>query len=69
MRCCYEGGRVVTEIFFAIAIFTLAAGGLALGLMLGRGPAEANCRATDRLKRGRCEDCPLRRRTTGSEAT
>jgi len=58
----------MTEIFFAIAIFTLAAGGLGLGLILGRDPVRTSCGATDRLTRGRCADCPLRRRAAGSEA-
>lgn len=49
------------EILFAIAVMTLAAGGIGLGLALGRGPAQTSCGATDRLKQDRCEDCPLRR--------
>ncbi|MCG6883281.1 MAG: hypothetical protein LJE62_05950 [Silicimonas sp.] len=59
----------MTEFIFAIAIFTLAAGGLGLGLMFGRGPARTSCGATDRLARGRCVDCPLRRRAVGSEGS
>lgn len=59
----------MTEIIFAIAIFALAAAGLGLGLMFGRGPARTSCGATDRLTRGRCADCPLRRRAARSEHT
>lgn len=49
------------EILFAIAVVTLAAGGIGLGLVLGRGPARTSCGAADRLDIGRCADCPLRR--------
>lgn len=54
----------MTEILISIAVFMLAACGLGLGLLLGRGPARTSCGATDRLVRGRCADCPLRRRKT-----
>ncbi|SIT05108.1 hypothetical protein SAMN05421759_11257 [Roseivivax lentus] len=50
------------EILFAIGVVTLAAGGLGLGLFLGRGPARSSCGAADRLAIGRCADCPLRKR-------
>lgn len=50
------------EILFAIAIISLAAGGLGLGLMFGRGPARTSCGAAEGLAVDRCEDCPLRRR-------
>lgn len=49
------------EIVLAVAIMCLAAGGLGLGLALGRGPARTSCGAADRLEGDRCEDCPLRR--------
>lgn len=52
------------EMLFAIAIVTLAAGGIGLGLALGRGPARTSCGAADGLSPGRCQDCPLRRRIT-----
>ncbi len=55
----------MTEFIFALAIFAFAAGGLGLGLMLGRDPVRTNCGASDRLARGRCADCPLRRRSVG----
>lgn len=57
------------EIVFAIAIVTLAAGGLGVGLMLGRGPARTSCGAADQIDAERCADCPLRRRRTQLEST
>lgn len=56
------------EVILAVAIMALAAGGLGLGLMLGRGPALTTCSAAANRPEGRCADCPLRRRGT-SEAT
>lgn len=56
-------------ILFAIAIFSLSAGGLALGLVLGRGPARTSCGAAEGLPTGRCADCPLRKRKAGKDAT
>ncbi|PRY81919.1 hypothetical protein CLV76_101459 [Marivita geojedonensis] len=56
------------EVLFAIAIVTLAAGGIGVGLALGRGPARTSCGAADQLSVGRCADCPLRRRQRGEEA-
>ncbi len=55
------------ELLFAIAIVTLSAGGVGLGLMLGRGPARTSCGAADRLEAARCADCPLRRRAKGKD--
>lgn len=49
------------EVVFAIAVVTLAAGGIGLGLVLGRGPARTSCGAAESLDAGRCADCPLRR--------
>ncbi len=49
------------ELIFALIVITLAAGGLGLGLMLGRGPALTSCSAADKRPEGRCADCPLRR--------
>lgn len=51
----------MTEILMAVAIFALAAGGLGLGLVLGRGPAKTSCGAAACLPTGRCLDCPHRR--------
>ncbi|QPM92301.1 hypothetical protein [Pseudooceanicola algae] len=50
------------EVFAAVAIMGLAAMGLGLGLMLGRGPALTSCSAAANGPGGRCADCPLRRR-------
>ncbi len=50
------------EIVFAIVIMTLAAGGLGLGLALGRAPARTSCGAAEGLAKARCADCPLRKR-------
>ena len=57
----------MTEIVFAIAVVTLAAGGIGLGLIFGRGPVRTSCGAADDLSVGRCADCPLRRRTRREE--
>ena len=59
----------MTELLLAVGIVTLAAGGLGLGLVLGRGPVRTSCGATDRLTKARCADCPLRRRAVESEAS
>lgn len=56
------------ETLFAIVIVTLAAGGIGLGLALGRGPARTSCGAAEGLRVERCEDCPLRRRAAGKDA-
>ncbi|WP_227258211.1 hypothetical protein [Kangsaoukella pontilimi] len=56
------------EVIFAIAIISLAAGGLGLGLAFGRGPARTSCGAADDLSVGRCADCPLRKRHRGEGA-
>ena len=50
------------EMIFAVAIIGLAAGGLGIGLLLGRGPALTTCSAAANRPEGRCADCPLRRR-------
>lgn len=55
------------EVLFAIAIVTLAAGGIGMGLVLGRGPARTSCGAAEGLSVERCEDCPLRKRGRGEE--
>lgn len=49
------------EMLLAVAIIGLAAAGLGLGLILGRGPALTSCSAAACLPEGRCADCPLRR--------
>ena len=55
------------ELVLAVTIMTLAAVGLGLGLLLGRGPALTSCSAAACLPKGRCEDCPLRGRITKKE--
>ncbi len=50
------------EFFLAVGIVVLAAVGLGLGLVLGRGPARTSCGAAACLPTGRCVDCPMRRR-------
>ena len=57
----------MTELLFALGIVALAACGLGLGLMVGRGPVRTSCGAAERLARGRCADCPLRRKAAGEE--
>ena len=49
------------EIVIAAAVFGLAAVGLGLGLILGRGPALTTCAAASRNPDARCADCPLRK--------
>lgn len=51
----------MTEILFGIAVFGLAAAGLGIGLVFGRGPAKTSCGAAACLPTGRCLDCPHRR--------
>ena len=46
------------EVVFAVGVFVLAAGGLALGLALGRGPARTSCGAMACGKMERCAGCP-----------
>lgn len=53
---------MIVKLILATAIVTLAAGGIAIGLALGRGPVRTSCAAAGRLAVGRCADCPLRRR-------
>lgn len=49
------------EVLFAIALFSIVAAGLGLGLMFGRGPVRTSCGAAERVASARCADCPLRR--------
>ena len=48
------------EIIFGIAVFALAAGGLALGLALGRRPVSTSCGGIDCVPGAACDDCPNR---------
>lgn len=50
------------EMLIAIGIVSLAAAGIGLGLMAGRGPVRTSCGAAEGLAKGRCADCPLRGR-------
>ncbi len=51
----------MVEVIFAAVVMVLAAAGLGLGLLLGRGPALTSCSAAACLPEARCSDCPLRR--------
>lgn len=59
----------MTEIIFAVAVVALAAAGIGLGLIFGRGPTRTSCGAADGLAVGRCADCPLKRRAREEETT
>lgn len=50
------------EILIAIAVTLLAAAGLAVGLMLGRGPVKSSCGGIACLPGPLCRDCPNRDR-------
>lgn len=58
----------MTEVLMTVAVFALAACGLGLGLLFGRGPARTSCGAADRLVAHRCADCPLRRARAQGDA-
>ncbi|MBY5973695.1 Na(+)-translocating NADH-quinone reductase subunit E [Ferrimonas balearica] len=47
------------ELFLVLAIFLLAAGGLALGLAFGRDPVQTSCGGAAKCGRA-CEICPNR---------
>lgn len=49
------------EILIAIIVFALAAAGLAVGLMTGRGPVKSSCGGMACLPGTNCRDCPNRR--------
>ena len=55
------------EFILTIAIFLLAAGGLALGLALGRGPAQTSCDGLACLKSASCSHCPNKGHESGEE--
>jgi hypothetical protein len=50
------------EMIFAPLVFLLAAGGLGLGLALGRGPARGSCGGASCVAGDACAACPRRRR-------
>lgn len=50
------------EFLLVLVIFLLAAGGLALGLALGRGPVRGSCGGMACLKDIACEGCAHRKK-------
>lgn len=48
------------ELLFALAIVPLAALGLGLGLLLGRGPVHTSCDGLACIRSAACETCPKR---------
>lgn len=48
------------EVVFAIVIFVLAAGGMALGVIFGRRPIAGSCGGIECIPGARCSDCPNR---------
>ncbi|WP_158514964.1 hypothetical protein [Nioella nitratireducens] len=52
------------EFLFTIIVFALAAGGIGIGLALGRGPAKTSCGASACQSGLSCAACP-HRKTTG----
>lgn len=57
----------MTEVLLAILVVGLSAGGLGLGLVLGRGPAQTSCGAAACRQEARCETCPLKRAVPAGE--
>lgn len=55
------------EILVTLSVFVLAAGGMGIGLMFGRGPAQTSCGAISGRPEGRCAHCPLRRQQQDGE--
>lgn len=55
------------EILLSVLVVGLAALGLGIGLVLGRGPAQGTCAATACLKRESCITCPNRQTDTPGE--
>jgi hypothetical protein len=56
------------ELILGTLVFCLAAGGLGVGLLLGRGPARASCGGADCVAGEACAACP-RRRAAEEEGT
>ena len=50
------------ELIFGTLVFVLAAGGLGLGLALGRGPARGSCGGLSCVAGDACAACPRKRR-------
>jgi hypothetical protein len=53
------------EALFAIVLVSLAAAGLAIGLMVGRGPLRRGCDGLACVGGQRCDDCPGRAKDGG----
>lgn len=51
----------MTEALIATGIIALAALGLGLGVLFGRGPAQNSCGAAACLGKGACDICPRRK--------
>jgi len=61
----------MTVILISVGVFLLAAAGLSLGLLLGRGGIRGSCRAMESVSGDACacsEPCPRRRRALAAEA-
>lgn len=50
------------EIALTVVILLLAAGGLGIGLVFGRGPIRTSCGAASCMPGAACETCPMRKR-------
>lgn len=57
------------EFVMAIAIVCLAAGGLATGLALGRGPVKGSCGGTTCVPGAACMGCTQRKAAPREDAT
>lgn len=49
------------EFLLTLGIFLLAACGLALGLVFGRGPVQTSCGGASCIKGAACDFCPNRK--------
>lgn len=56
------------ELVLGVAIFLLAAAGLAIGLILGRGPIEGSCGGLACIKGASCAGCRSRAGKEAEEA-
>ena len=51
----------MTEFLFALGVIAVSVAGLALGLLLRRGPIRTSCAGLGLPEHLRCDDCPLKR--------
>ena len=61
----------MTLVIISMGVFLLAAAGLSLGLLLGRGGIRGSCRAMESLSGDACacsEPCPRRKRALAAAA-